>query len=185
MAKRSKRDSHDRYVALSHWMLRTAAWRDLDCVARCAYIELSGRYRGPKSNNGRLPFSVREMAVALHVSKATASRAFDRLQDHGFIVEAKRGAFNCKVRHSTEWRLTEFGCDVTNALPTKDYARWEKQNTVSPQGPNGPSHETDRSLSRNPRIIEIASTVSPRGPRKQNTVSPEGHRIVYQVGERR
>jgi hypothetical protein len=40
---RGKRDSPSRYVALSHWMMRTAAWRDLDTVARCAYIELARR----------------------------------------------------------------------------------------------------------------------------------------------
>jgi len=144
---KSKKDKPSRYVALSHWMMRTAAWRSLDTVARCAYVELASRYAGPGSNNGRIPFSVREMADALNVSKATASRAFDRLEAHGFIVLMRLGAFNTKIRHSTEWRLTEFGCDLTGALATKDYARWEEKNTVSPRGPNGISHETARSLS--------------------------------------
>jgi hypothetical protein len=49
-----------RYVAMTHWMMRTAAWQSLDCVARCAYLELASRYAGPGSNNGRLPFSLRE-----------------------------------------------------------------------------------------------------------------------------
>jgi hypothetical protein len=34
-------------------MMRTEAWRSLDCVARCAYLELAMRYAGPGSNNGR------------------------------------------------------------------------------------------------------------------------------------
>jgi hypothetical protein len=116
-----------RYVALTHWMMRTEAWRSLNCVARCAYIELAVRYAGPGSNNGRLPYSLREMAKALNVSKMTAQRAFLMLQDRGFIVETKRGAFSLKERHATEWRLTEYGDDVTDALATKDFARWEKQ----------------------------------------------------------
>lgn len=37
-----------RYVALSHWLMRTAAWRDLNCVARCAYIELAMRVANEK-----------------------------------------------------------------------------------------------------------------------------------------
>ena len=60
--------------------MRTAAWRDLDAVARCAYIELASRYAGPGSNNGRIPYSLREMAEALGTSKATAMRALARLQ---------------------------------------------------------------------------------------------------------
>jgi HTH domain len=97
MTKRHNRTGRStgifRYVALTHWMMRTEAWRSLDCVARCAYLELAMRYAGPGSNNGRLPYSLREMAEALNVSKMTALRAFHRLQECGFIVEMKRGAF--------------------------------------------------------------------------------------------
>ncbi len=148
MTKRRRRTrrtpGNGRYVMLTHWMMRTPAWRSLDTVARCAYTELLMRYAGPGSNNGRLPFSLREMAEALNVSKMTATRAFRVLQERGFIVQTKRGAFSLKCRHAAEWRLTEFGDDVTGALATKDFARWEKQNTVSPEGPNGFHGDTAR-----------------------------------------
>jgi DNA-binding transcriptional MocR family regulator len=133
-----------RYVAISHWMMRTEAWRSLNTVARCAYVELAARYAGPGSNNGRLPYSLREMAEALNVSKMTAQRALVMLQERGFIVETKRGAFSLKERHATEYRLTEFGCDVTGALSTKDFARWRKQNTISPENPYGFRRDTVR-----------------------------------------
>lgn len=120
-----RRQKADRYVRLTHWMMRTEAWRSLDTVARAAYIEMAARYAGPGSNNGRLPFSLREMAEVLNVSKMTARRALRRLQEHGFIVETKRGAFKLKLRHATEWRLTEFGCDITGALATKNFAHWK------------------------------------------------------------
>jgi DNA-binding GntR family transcriptional regulator len=84
------------------------------------------------------------MAEALNVGKMTAARALRSLQEHGFIVEAKRGAFSLKLRHASEWRLTEFGCDVTGALATKEFARWQKQNTVSPQNLNGSRSDTVR-----------------------------------------
>ena len=116
-----------RYVALPHWMMRTEAWRSLDCVARCAYLELAMRYAGPGSNNGRLPYSLQEMAEALNVSKMTAQRALHMLQERGFIVEMKKGAFSYKLRHASEWRLTEHGCDVTGTLATKEFSCWKNQ----------------------------------------------------------
>ena len=44
------------------------------------------------------------MAEALNVSKATAMRAMKRLQEHGFIVEMKRGAFMRDI-FASEWAL--------------------------------------------------------------------------------
>lgn len=136
----------DNYVALTHWLMRTPAWQSLDCVARCTYVELSRRYFGPGSTNGRLSCSVREISEALHVSKMTASRALQSLQDRGFVVLVRKGTFSQKVRNASEWRLTEFANDVTGEMATKDFARWrdEKQNTVSPGNPNGFRDGTER-----------------------------------------
>jgi DNA binding protein with HTH domain len=171
-----------RYVALSHWMMRTAAWRSLDTVARCAYVELAARYAGPGSNNGRLPFSLREMAGALNVSKMTARRAMQTLQDRGFIVEIKRGAFSLKERHATEWRLTEFGCDVTGALATKDFARWEETK-------HGIATEPER-VSRRYRTGNVAIPPtpenSPYGIAREPVSAPDGIArgtpVSYQIG---
>jgi hypothetical protein len=139
--------STGRYVALNHWLMRTAAWRSLDCVARCAYVEVVSRYVGPGTNNGHISYSVREMAEALNVSKGTAQRALDKLQARGFIVCMKKGAFSLKLRHATEWRLTEYMCDATGQLATKEFAAWQPeriQNPVSPEGPNGYRDDTER-----------------------------------------
>lgn len=100
-------------------------------------------FPGPKLGQAT---AIREMAAALYVSRATAWRALRVLQDRGFVVQTKRGAFSLKARHATEWRLTEFGDDVTDALATKDFARWEKQNTVSPMKPSGFTRSTVRAL---------------------------------------
>jgi biotin operon repressor len=130
MSNRRKRAARypgePRHVRLYHWFMRTEAWRALDCVARCAYVELAQRYAGAGTNNGRLPFSLREMSEALNISKTTAQRAMQQLEGRGFIVRTKLGAFSLKERHASEWRLTEFGCDVTGALPTKEFATWKK-----------------------------------------------------------
>ena len=144
MAKsRRSRLPGDRYVALTHWLMATEAWRDLDCVSRCTYIEIARRYAGRGSNNGRIPYSVRELAQALKVSKSTASRALASLEEHGFIVCEKKGHYDFKLRHSSEWRLTEFPSDVTGELPTKEFARWRK-NPVPSQDLHRSSPETER-----------------------------------------
>jgi DNA-binding transcriptional MocR family regulator len=145
---------------LHRYMTSSEAWRDLDCVARCVYIELSNRYGGPGSNNGRIPCSLRELVEALHVSKATAMRALDRLQDHGFVVREKRGHFDFKLRHANEWRLTEFGNDLTGELPTKDFARWKKQNSVSPENQHGFTREPERVSTRNKGVARSGGNAS-------------------------
>jgi DNA-binding transcriptional regulator YhcF (GntR family) len=115
----------DRYVRLFHYMTNSEAWRSLDAVARALYVEITRRYMG--SNNGRIPYSVREGAENLNVGKATVMRALKKLEDHGFIVPTKIGAFSLKARHATEWRLTEFPCNLTNAaVATKEFVRWQQ-----------------------------------------------------------
>src|SRR5918997_2027782 len=139
-SKTGRSDTAAQHIRLYRWLRETAAWQSLEVTDRALYIELLGRYGGPGTNNGRIPYSVREAAEALHIGKSTAAQSFQRLQERGFIALAKKGGFTCKVRHSTEWRLTEFGCDVdlpdqgleAGDLATKDFIRWtpQKQNTV-------------------------------------------------------
>jgi hypothetical protein len=133
-------DKAAQHVRLYHWFRDTAAWKSLEAVDRALYIEVLGRYGGPGTNNGRIPYSVREAAEALHIGKSTAAEAFRRLQERGFIIPTQKGGFTCKVRHATEWLLTEFGSDVeipdlgikAGDLARKDFARWqpEKQKPV-------------------------------------------------------
>jgi hypothetical protein len=140
LAKTGRTDVTAQHIRLYRWVRETAAWQSLEAVDRALYLELLGRYGGPRTNNGRIPYSVREAAEALHIGKSTAAQCFQRLQGSGFIVLVQKGGFNCKVRHSSEWLLTEFGSDVdipdlgikAGDLATKDFARWqpEKQNTV-------------------------------------------------------
>jgi hypothetical protein len=124
MSRIRKRSVRERYVALPYWMLKSAAWRSLPATARAIYIEIAQRYNG--SNNGRISYSVREGAQALHGSKDTANRALKILAQRGFIVCTKRGAFSVKVsRDASEWRLTEHDADLPSPQhATKDFMRW-------------------------------------------------------------
>lgn len=115
---RSKGDP--RHVRLYHWMMKSEAWRSLDCRARCALIELYALYNG--SNNGELFLSVRELANRLGCGKATAHNALKTLEDRGLIRAKERGGFNVKHRHATTWILNEFPC--ADRLPSKEFMRW-------------------------------------------------------------
>ena len=161
----------------------TPAWRDLDPVCRCIYIEIARRYGGPGSNNGRIPCSLEELKRALHIGKSTAQRALKVLQEHGFLALASPGGFNIKHRHSTEWLLTEFRDDRHGAglaLPSKAFARWQKTKRGSQIGPQRVSDRT-----RSGPVVGQSQTVtiadgSYVGPVAENARSHLGPRIVYQ-----
>lgn len=156
MSKRlrnGRNDGFDRYVQLPHYLLKTAAWKSLDAVARSLYVELKYRFNG--SNNGSIGYGIRQTAADLHVSKSTAARAFRSLAEHGFIIAAKEGKFDRKSRHSSEWLLTEYPSNIDIEHPDrklkirpldparKDFARWPRaatgsQQTVSVVGLTGP-----------------------------------------------
>ena len=181
---RSRKTKMLRHVRLYHYFMQTAAWRSLKALERAIYIEIAARYAGDGSNNGRIGYSIREAASTFKVGKSSAARALETLQDRGFIVARKKGAFSLKSRHSTEWRLTEFGCDLTGALPTKEFARWspENQKPVPPQtltvlqtGPAGISSGTGR--------FERPFTVPSAGPRTSDSRihgTSTGTHVVYQ-----
>lgn len=119
-----------RYVRLMHWFMNTPAWNSLDGNQRAIYVAMAKHYNG--SNNGRIHYSVREAVKSLPIGKTTAARALLVLQERGFIVPVTKGAFSVKIKLATEWRLTEFDCNVFGEDASKDFVRWlpNIQNTV-------------------------------------------------------
>ena len=181
---RSRKTKMLRHVRLYHYFMQTEAWQGLRALERSIYVEIAARYAGDGSNNGRIGYSIREAASTFKVGKSTAARALEILQDRGFIVARKKGAFSLKSRHSTEWRLTEFGCDLTGALPTKEFARWspENQKPVPPQTLTVPVAGTP-GISSGTEHSKRPPTVSRVGPQKavSNVLgTPGGTHIVYQ-----
>lgn len=125
--KRDKPKGH--FVALREYLLSSPAWEALDCNARCLYIELARRYKGPNTTNGRISYSVREAASALRISKDTAKRCFDQLKQCGFVKLTRRSGFNMKGRTAAEWLLTEFPddtCGIANDA-TKDFMKYQPE----------------------------------------------------------
>jgi hypothetical protein len=135
---RSKRQLSS-FIALERFVKSSPAWQSLSLVARSAYWELLDLYNG--GNNGRIGLSARGLADRLPISRATATRAFRELIEHGFIEAVHRGGFNLKrgERRATEWRLTRFMCDATGKPPTKAFMNWRPKiySTASPESHNG------------------------------------------------
>lgn len=140
----SRHPDKGRYVRLPEYMLASAAWQALDGNCRSLYVELARRYRGPNSNNGKIPYSVREAAKTLQVGKSTANRCFDRLQATGFLKIGKQSGFNMKGRVATEWLLTEFPDDTSSvtAFATKDFMKWTPANSFHSPTPDPHSPTT-------------------------------------------
>lgn len=116
-----------RHVRLYYWLMETRAWRSLNGNQRAIYIEMAARYAGKGSYNGRIAYSIREAAESLRIGKSTAARSLQVLQERGFVVAMTKGAFSRKIRHATEWRLTEFQCDVSGQSATKDFVYWKAE----------------------------------------------------------
>ena len=152
-----------RFVQLFYFMLESEAWKDLNAVERAIYVELTRRYNG--TNNGRIGYSARTAADELKISKNTAARALRSLETHGFVVTEKRGAFHCKVRHASDYRLTIYESDIVTTyaerLATKECMRWQKiQNTVPVVIPTDPVV-----VPISPRRRTVSSQNMPNGPR--------------------
>ncbi len=128
------------FVAIERYVMKSEAWRSLSANARAALVELLYFYTG--ANNGSLAMSARTLSVRIGVSKATAARVLEELQDRGFIEPVRPGGFNVKSgrRRSTEWRVTWHFCDVTRESPSKNFMRWSQGRlhlTVSTQSQPG------------------------------------------------
>jgi len=126
MSSRHKRKGKTKFVMIDGYVKRSAAWKDLTPIERNAYIEVKWRYDG--FNNGRIGLGSRELADEIGMGRDTAARALNRVAEVGFISRQTASAFNVKNRAVTEWRLTEYRCDVTGELPTKDFMRWAPKN---------------------------------------------------------
>jgi hypothetical protein len=104
------------------YMLNSPAWLSLTPAQRAIYVEVRGRYNG--YNNGSIALSTRDAAARCRINKDTASDAFAVLQERGFLECVTPGGFSRKVRHATEWRLTDVACDKTGLKPSKLFMKW-------------------------------------------------------------
>ena len=196
----SKNNRHkpERFVKLRYWLLDSPAWQSLPGGACALYVKMVQRYNG--SNNGRIPFSLREAMQAVHVSKGMAKYLLDVLQDRGFIVCSKRGVFSQRTttREASEWRLTEYDNDAVTGYATKEFMRWRP-----PEAKESPSEfkaRTRRPFTRRTGLVHLGERSgsprrpvqpkkgpdrSPRRPVKAKNDPPTVHPETHSIATRR
>jgi len=141
MAGKFKRKGRSKFLMIEAYVIRSAAWQALSPNDRAAYLELKWRYDG--LNNGRIGLGNRDLAEALHSSKDTARRALDSLVEKGFLTKTRTSGFNVKCRAATEWRLTEYPCNVSGELPTKAFMRWQPEKNLQAHHEDTQAHHED------------------------------------------
>jgi hypothetical protein len=130
--------SEELWVALSHPLLDSKAWRKMSTGARCLYVELKRYYRKDLKNNGRIFLSQRNAEKRLGRDTNQITRWFSELEHFGFIVQTEppRLGFNGAGR-APRWRLTEVG--YMKEAPTRDFQKWD--GTPFREGINIPAHK--------------------------------------------
>lgn len=125
--KRSKpmradgRNDGEQWIPIGYRMAQSSAWRSLSGPAVKVWIELRSRYNG--SNNGRLHLSMGEACRLVGIGKSTAQRAFQELEQKGFIVKVRPGYFYGRM--ATEYAVTDRPVNGHNA--TCDWKRWNSK----------------------------------------------------------
>jgi DNA-binding transcriptional MocR family regulator len=114
-------------VQLPEWLQASDAWATLKPGPRALYIELKRRFNG--TNNGRIIFSHRDAASALHVHRNTVGPWFDELQARGFVFMTHAPHLGpAGIGKASIWALGELPTDDMKPAQ-KAFMRWsEKQN---------------------------------------------------------
>lgn len=112
------------FVMLPQWAFDCPAFRSLRPGPRALLWEFIRRFNG--TNNGRIGFGQRDMAVAINIKdRETVATYVRELEEKGFVRATRRSGFNLKSpndRRATEWALTFHS--VGDETATKEFMRW-------------------------------------------------------------
>ena len=92
------------YIGLPYTIIYHPSFKALKPDALVVLIEMHLRFHGV--NNGKIGFSYQKAHECLHSGSARAKRAFDQLQEHGFLVCHAQSSFNMKTKKEREWEIT-------------------------------------------------------------------------------
>ncbi len=128
---RTGRNDGEQFVPIPYPMAKSVAFRSLSGPALKVWVELRSRFNG--RNNGDLSLSMDEASRLLGIGKATVQRAFEELEEKGFIKLTKRG---CWIgRMATTWSVTDRS--LKGERPTND---WKNRRPPKPKKQNFGSH---------------------------------------------
>jgi hypothetical protein len=139
--KTGRGNKKERFVALPHYIMDTAAWRRLSVTARAAWLEFVRVHNG--SNNGRLAMSSRILGKKLGLCKSAAAKAINELITYGFLEITRASSFSGK-RRATEYQLTHLKDDITGELPSRAFQNIGK---IACDSGNGKAAEEPQSTS--------------------------------------
>ena len=120
------RNSAHQYWNLPFSMAQSPAVRLLNGHALKILVELRARYNG--YNNAKIILSYEDACRTLAMSKATVKRAFDELQEIGFIRLIKKGRWHGRM--ASEWCITFEKCEPVPA--THEWKEWQAPSRPSP-----------------------------------------------------
>lgn len=116
-------DSRGGVLVVSRAMRESLAYKTMPAPAKVLMDLLHIQWR----NDRPVAFGVREAAKEIGCALNTASKAFDILQERGFIVCHEESFFNGKTgSRAREWRLTWMPYD--HKKPTHNWEKWQPQN---------------------------------------------------------
>lgn len=111
----------DRFIKLTHQIMESEAWETASPQCKELVLRIWKRFNG--RNNGRIPYSRREVEAALGCGTHQAVRYLKEAQERGFIVATRRGSLGSDgAGKSTRWRITME--QFEDQQPTKDFLKW-------------------------------------------------------------
>jgi hypothetical protein len=141
------------FVRLTYSLLDSSTWQSLSPVERSIYVDMARRFNG--HNNGQISYSLRDAQRALRISRSTALRAFQTLQNKNLAICCQRGSFDLKTKKAklSEWRLPAMVSPghppkVSLENPAADLTK------VSPGNPVGFTREPNEGVTREPKNID-------------------------------
>ena len=125
-----------KYTIMTLHLMNTPAWRALSIKAQALYPWLRLEWNGDKNNNnGKIALSCRSAAFKMSVTPNTAAKAFQELQQKGFIVVTRPSYLGTDGEARLQYyELTELAMPASDR-PRHLYAHWTEGNDFDIKSP--------------------------------------------------
>jgi hypothetical protein len=113
-------DKRGSRVVMSTHLLKSPAYLSLSAQAKVLMTLMQIHWR----NDELVDYGTREAAEKIPCDKKTAMKAFDQLQEQGFITLMEHALFNSRTQsRSRRWRLNWL--PFNDQKPTNEWENWQ------------------------------------------------------------
>jgi hypothetical protein len=98
-------DKQERHIQIPHRVLNSQAYIQLACHAKQLYVDLRIKYNG--HNNADISATFSDLKKRGWRSSSTLSKALQQLQDHGLLVNTRRGGIASMSKVCSLYRFTD------------------------------------------------------------------------------